>query len=94
MLAKYTIEFTPQLHQHTQLNHYSTDDPVTCEQFVSELLERGFAIKAIRHEGIDLVGSEFDRIVRVAAGMLAARHICASLHISAEEERHRFGFAL
>jgi len=92
MLPKYTVEYTAQFRKHAQTNHYSTDDPVACEEFVEELLERGFAIRAIKHEGMELPKNEFDRVVMTAAGMLASKHICASLGIKAEEEKFRFGF--
>ncbi len=92
MLPKYTIEYTTQFRRHAQSNHYSTDDPVACEEFVEELLERRFTIRAIKHEGLDLPKSEFDRVVKTAAGMLAAKHVCASLGIKPEEEKYRFGF--
>lgn len=93
MIPKYTIEYTAQFRKHAQPNHYSTDDPVACEEFVEELLERGFAIRAIKHEGLDLPKQDFDRIVKTAAGMLASKRICASLGLKTEEERFRFGFA-
>jgi len=93
MLPKYTVEYSAQFRKHTQMNHYSTDDPVTCEEFVEELLERGFAIKSIKHEGMDLPKHEFDRIIKTAAGMMASKRICASLSIKSEEEKYRFGFA-
>jgi len=93
MLAKYSVEYTTQFRKHTHTNHYTTDDPVACEEFVEELLERGYAIRAIKHEGLDLPKKEFDRVVKTAAGMLASKHICASLGIKSEEERFRFGFA-
>ena len=92
MMPKYTIDYTTQFRRHAQPNHYSTDDPVTCVEFVEELLERGFAIRAIKHEGLDLPKPEFDRVVKTAAGMLASKHLCASLGIKSEEERFRFGF--
>jgi len=92
MLPKYTVEYTAQFKKHAQTNHYSTDDPVACEEFVEELLERGFAIRAIKHEGLELSKKDFDRIVKTAAGMLASKRICASLGIKAEEEKFRFGF--
>jgi hypothetical protein len=94
MLPKYTIEYTAQFrrHPHAQSDHYSTDDPVACEEFVEELLERGFVIRTIKHDGLDLPKHEFDRFVKTAAGMLASKHICASLGIRPEEERFRFGF--
>jgi hypothetical protein len=92
MLPKYTIDYTAQFRRHAQPNHYSTDDPVACEEFVEELLERGFAIRAIKHEGVELPKHDFDRIIKTAAGMLASKHVCASLGIKADEEKFRFGF--
>jgi hypothetical protein len=92
MIPKYTIEYTTKFRKHAQPNHYSTDDPVTCEEFVEELLERGCALRAIKHEGLDLPKPEFDRIVKTGAGMLASRRICASLGIKPDEEKFRFGF--
>ncbi len=82
MLPKYTVEYTTQFKKHAQTNHYSSDDPVACEEFVEELLERGFRIQAIKHEGLD-----------TAAGMLASKRICAALGIKPDEEHYRFGFA-
>ena len=93
MIPKWTVEFSTQFRQHAQPNHYSTDDPVACEEFVEELLERQFPIRKISHEGVELPKGEFDRIVKNAAAMLASKHICASLGIKPEEERFRFGFA-
>lgn len=92
MLPKYTIEYTMQFRRHAHTNHYVTDDPVACQEFVEELLERGSGIRAIKHEGVDLSPHEFDRILRTAAGMLASRHLCASLGIKPEEAKFRFGF--
>lgn len=92
MLAKYTIEYTALFGRQSQNYHYSSDDPVACQEFLAELLERGFRIKAIRHEGLELAGVDFDKMLKTAGGMLAAKHLCASLGISTEEEHHRFGF--
>lgn len=92
MLPKYTVDYAAHFRRHTQPNHYTTDDPVACEEFVEELLERGITINAIKHEGVELPRPEFDRIVKTAAGMLASKHICASLGLKADEERFRFGF--
>jgi len=93
MLPKYTIEYTARLRGHSAKNQYSTDDPVACEEFVEALMEAGYPIQAIRHEGVELTGPDFDRIVKTAASMLASRHICASLGIKPEEEHYRFGFS-
>lgn len=48
--------------------------------------------QAIRHEGLALAKPEFDRLIKMAASMLASRHICASLNIKPDEEEFRFGF--
>jgi len=93
MMPKYTIEYSAHFKNHAQTNHYSSDDPVACEEFVDELLERGFRIKAIKHEGLDLLKQDFDKIIKTAAGMLASKRICSSLGIKPEEEHYRFGFA-
>ena len=93
MIPKYTVEYGATLRKHAFAQHYSTDDPVACEEFVEELLERGFAVKSIKHEGVDLPKADFDKIVREAANMMASRRICVSLGIKPEEERFRFGFA-
>jgi hypothetical protein len=93
MLPKYTVEYSTQFRKHAQTNHYSTDDPVACEAFVEELLDRGFQVQAIKHEGLDLPKHDFDKMIKNAAGMLASRRICGSLGIKPEEEKFRFGFA-
>ena len=93
MIPKWTVEFRTQFRKHAQTNHYSTDDPVACEEFVEELLERQLPIRRINHEGVELSKPDFDRIIKNAAAMLASKHICASLGIKPEEERFRFGFA-
>lgn len=91
MLPKYTIEYT--FARQADPNHYSSDDPVACEQFLEELLQHGFRVQAIKHEGLDLPKQEFDKMIKTAAGMLAGARICASLGIKPEEERYRFGFS-
>jgi 7-keto-8-aminopelargonate synthetase-like enzyme len=93
MLPKYTIEYVPPLLKHSPVIHYSTDDPVTCEQLVEELLGRGFHIKAIKHEGMDLPRQDFDRMIKTAAATMASKCICASLGIKPDEVKYRFGFA-
>ena len=50
MLPKYTVEYTTRFRRHSQLNHYSTDDPVACQEFLEELLDHGFAIHGLKPE--------------------------------------------
>lgn len=95
MLKKYTVEYSVQFRKHSPPQHHEfyADDIVECEAFIQELLARGMGLHAIKHEGADVTPAEFDRIVRTAASELAAKLVCASLHIKADEERQRFGFA-
>jgi len=91
MLAKYNIEYTVPFQRHVQPHHHLTNDPVECEEFLMELLELGFKVKGISHEGVQLSPKDFDRMIRTAAGMLATKHICRSLEIDSIEAHHRFG---
>lgn len=93
MIAKYNIEYGVPFRKHAQTNHHLTDDPVAAEEFLSELLERGFRIVSIHHEGAVLPQKDADRMIKRAASMLAATHLRNSLGIDAEEERFRFGFS-
>lgn len=91
MLAKYSIEYAVPFKRHDHPHHHLTDDPVECEQFLTELLERGFKITKILHEGVELPKVDFDRMIKTAAGILAGNHLCRSLGIDREEAHHRFG---
>ncbi len=93
MIAKYHVDYEIPFRRKIANNVFTTDDPVACEEFLLELLERGLTIRAIKHEGVELSQADFDKMVKTAAGMLAARHVCQSLGIKPEEERFRFGFA-
>lgn len=91
MLAKYKIDYAIPFHSHDEAHHYLTNDPVSGEEFLSELLERGLKIKGISHEGVALPKAETDMMIKTAAGILATRHLCRSLGIDSAEARHRFG---
>ncbi|MFY9923542.1 MAG: hypothetical protein WAK51_03590 [Opitutaceae bacterium] len=95
MLKKYSVEYSIRLRLHSLPEHhfYTTDDPVACEEFIQDLLEQGMGIHSIRHDGAELPRPEFDRIIKLAAGAIASKRICASLSIKPEEEHYRFGFA-
>jgi len=93
MLPKYTVEYVPPFARHSPIVHYSTDDPVACEQFVEELLGRNFHIKAIKHEGLDLPRQDFDRMIKTAAQTMASKCISTSLAIKQDEVKYRFGLA-
>ena len=71
MLAKYKIEYTVPFNGHqTTTHHQLTNDPVACEQLLAEVLDRGFTIKAISHEGVELARSEADKMIKTAANIL------------------------
>jgi hypothetical protein len=91
MLAKYKIEYAIPFKRHDEPHHYLTNDPVACEEFLTELLERGFKIKAVLHDGAALPNVDFDKLIKTAAGMLATNHICKSIGVDRAEAHHRFG---
>jgi hypothetical protein len=93
MLPKYKIEYTIPFRKHARTSQYSSDDPVACEDFIEELLEHGFRIRAIKHEGINLPKQDFDKMIKTAASRLSSRRICVALGIKPDEERYRFGFS-
>lgn len=93
MLAKYTVEYAASVGKDTPALRYDTDTPTACTEFLVELLERDFHIKTILHDGKALASKQADHFVKQAASMLAARHICRSLHIDAAEENYRFGYS-
>ena len=70
-----------------------TDDPVTCEAFLSALLEGGLKILTSKHEGVALTQHESEALVKSPAATLAANHVGKSLGLNAEEVHFRFGFA-
>lgn len=92
MLPKYKIEYGIKVRDHIAANHYETEDPVACEQFLAESLRHGFKIRDIKHEGVSVPKKDFTQMVKNAASMLAAEQICRSLDIKPEEEHFRFGF--
>ena len=93
MLSKYTIDYVlhPQ-HNHREDAHH-TDDPVEAEDFLMHLLVSGAAIKAIKHEGIELDERNATQMLKVAAERIASVLLERSLHLDAPAVRHRFGLA-
>ncbi|MDR3402045.1 MAG: hypothetical protein P4L99_06055 [Chthoniobacter sp.] len=91
MLAKYKIEYGNPFDRSDHPRRHLTDDPVACEEFLTELLERGFKINEVVHDGVTLSKVDFDKLIKTAAAILAANHVCQSLGIDRVEARHRFG---
>jgi hypothetical protein len=93
MMPKYTIEYAMPFKRSAEIYCYRSDDPVACEEFLEELLERGYRIQAILHEGLELPKIDLDKMIKTAGRMMVAKAICSSLGIPAEEEHYRFGFS-
>lgn len=93
LLPKYHVEYSVEFKHHQQKGDYRTDDPVACESFLADLIERKIGIHGILHDGVALPDKQFTQMIRAAAGMVAARHVCASLNEDYEAVHHRFGFA-
>ena len=91
MIAKYKIEYSVEFKRHTHAEHYLTNDPVAAEEFLCELLERGFKIGNIYHEGVMLPQHEADKMLKTASEVLVRKHLCQSLGIDSVEAKHRFG---
>ena len=64
MLPKYTIEFAIDSKRNSRTNHFSTDDPVACEDFLVELLERNLRVCTISHEGLPMSQVDFDAFIK------------------------------
>jgi hypothetical protein len=58
-------------HSPPEHQEYYTDDRITCEDFVENILRHGMGLHGIRHDGIELPKNEFDRIIKVAATHVA-----------------------
>lgn len=93
MISKFAIDYTVQPQHNHRVQTHRTDDPVEAEEFLIHLLSSDTRIHAIRHEGAELSGAQFDRMLKVAAETLLSRLLESSLGLDAAAVRHRFGFA-
>jgi hypothetical protein len=91
MISKYKIAYSVEFKRHAHDEHYLTNDPVAAQEFLVELLERGFKVGAIYHDGVPLSEHDADKMLKTAGELLARAHICRSLGIDSAEAKHRFG---
>jgi hypothetical protein len=91
MLPKYKVTYDIDPHGRMPASHFTTDDPVTCESFLTDLLDRRLHIREISHEGVALPPKQFDEMIRSAVLQLASHHVCTSLKISSDDAHVRFG---
>lgn len=89
-VMNYEIEYSSG-RRDEQIRRHISDDPITCENFLVELLEKGRKIHAIYHGGKPVSQGMFDRMVKSAAGMLAQNHVCKSIGCDSVEAHYRFG---
>ena len=91
MLSKYKVTYDIDPHGKMPASHFTTDDPIACEAFLTDLLDRKLHIREIAHEGVALPPKQSDEMLRSAVLQLASHHVCASLKISSDEAHVRFG---
>ena len=91
MLSKYKVTYDIDPHGKMPASHFITDDPIACETFLTDLLDRKLHIRDIAHEGVALPPKQFDEMLRSAVLQLASHHVCASLKISSDDAHVRFG---
>jgi hypothetical protein len=94
MLAKFAITYTVFPEHNKRVDTHYTDDPVEAELFLAKLIATKSRIHEIKHEGVDLETTAFDRMVRLAGERHLGRLIGAALKIDYVEVRHRFGLAV
>jgi len=93
MLPKFSIDYIALPHHSTRVLTHRTDDPVEAEEFLIHLLSAGALIREIKHDGVELSGHQFDKMLRVAAEGIASLLLQRSLKVDSVEVKHRFGFA-
>lgn len=80
MIPKYTVEYSTNFRRHTHTNHYTTDDPAACKEFIEHLLDEGCSVRSIKHEGVNLeqggrsIGARGGESIGFAEGLRFARH--------------------
>ena len=90
-MAKYDVEYAIRNRGLERIKNFETDDPVACESFLVEALEKGYQIHNIRHNGMPIEGTRFDTMIKTAAGLLAQEHLRKSFGVSTVEAHYRFG---
>ncbi|HEY9248211.1 MAG TPA: hypothetical protein VIO38_03730 [Rariglobus sp.] len=93
MLNKFSIDYVILPQHNTRVRNYLTDDPIEAEEFLMHLLLGRAQIRAIRHEGAELTGHQFDRMLKIAAERIVSDLLRESLHLDASQIKNRFGFA-
>jgi hypothetical protein len=87
----YDIEYSTGRRGEISREHFETDDPIACENFLVNLLEKKSKIHRICHNGTELSPQAFDRMIKSAAGMMAQEHVCESLGCDSVDAHYRFG---
>lgn len=91
MSSRYDVEYAMPGRGIRRARKFETDDPVACETFLAEALEKGYKIQSIQHDGMPLQGTRFDSMIKTAAGLMTQNHLCKSLDVDNVEAHYRFG---
>ena len=87
----YEVEYSSGNRGDAAIQRHKTDDPVACEMFLSDLLEKGKKIHDVLRDGKPLGQHAFDGMIKSAAGMMTQEHVCKSLDVDSVEAHYRFG---
>jgi hypothetical protein len=93
MLNKFAIDYVVFPQHNSNVRTHLTDDPIEAEEFLMHLLFAHAEIRAIRHDGAELTGHQFDRMIKIAAERIVSSMVGEALHIDAPAIKSRFGFA-
>ena len=83
MQTAFAIDYIVSPQHNSRVLTHRTDDPVAVEDFLMHLLAAGACIKEIRHDSLALSGHQFDQMLKVAAGRIAAQMLQDSLGLDA-----------
>jgi hypothetical protein len=93
MQTSFAIDYIVFPEHNSRVLTHRTDDPVAVEDFLMHLLATGARIREIRHDSLALGSHQFDQMLKVAAGRIAAQMLRKSLGLDSVKIKDRFGFA-
>ena len=89
---KYAVDYRPfELRRGREFTR-NAEERAEAERVVMQLLVAGARITAVRCNGRTLAAPQFDRLLKAAAGRVAAGLLQASLSLDAAQVHVRFGY--
>ncbi len=93
MPHKYAVDYRPfELRRGREFTR-KAEERIEVEAMVMQLLASGARITAIRCDGETLTPPQFDRLIKVSVGRVAAGLLQTSLSLDAAQVQDRFGFS-